>query len=146
MNPSPTGVRWNLGAYLEQHEITAYKLIKASGLHQNTVYALARGDYKAVSLETLAAVVRGLESLTGQPVTIGDVLEVVRDHPKPTKTRKPTAKARVRDLTAEASDDRALSRPRSATGGAIGLERPVSLTKGPSASELVVSERKARDR
>lgn len=145
MNITPTGVRWNVATFLEQHEITAYKLIKASGLHQNTVYALARGEYKAINLDTLAAVVRGLESLTGQTVSVSDLLEVVRENPKATRTRKTNPKARVRDLTAEASTDRALSRPKRATGGVIGLEQPVKLTPGPSGSEIVLSERKSRD-
>jgi DNA-binding Xre family transcriptional regulator len=73
-----TIVRWRLREYLEANEKTPYSLIKASGLTQTTVYAIAQGKTSEVRFDTLAAIIRGLEKLTGKQVSLLDILEVVR--------------------------------------------------------------------
>ncbi len=68
-------IRWTLKAYLQEHELSAYRLVQAADLSPTTVYALARGTHERVSLEVLDKVLTALERLTGKPVEIGDLLE-----------------------------------------------------------------------
>ena len=80
-----------LDEYLEEHDLTAYKLAqKVEGqVARGSIYALARGDVKRLDLGTLSAVMDALEELTGTPVTFGDLLErssaetaaILEDHP-----------------------------------------------------------------
>ena len=67
--------------YLDSHNVSAYRLAQetAGTLAPNTVYALARPTVKRVDLETLGEVMTALERITGQPVTLTDLLEVVAD-------------------------------------------------------------------
>jgi DNA-binding Xre family transcriptional regulator len=69
-------LRWRLDDLLKAASITPYRLHKESGLAMNTVYALARGESKQIRLETLEQLLPALEALTGQPVTLSDLLEV----------------------------------------------------------------------
>ena len=50
-------LRLNLGKYLEQHNISAYRVVQVSKLSPNTVYALARKPTKRIDLDTVSAVV-----------------------------------------------------------------------------------------
>lgn len=68
-------VTWKLRDYLNQHEVSAYALVKAADLAPSTVYALARGDQRRVDLVVLDKVLGALEQLTGQRATVGDLLE-----------------------------------------------------------------------
>ena len=68
-------LRLNLGKYLEQHNISAYRVIQVSKLSPNTVYALARKPTKRIDLDTVSAVLAGLESITGESVVLGDLIE-----------------------------------------------------------------------
>ena len=67
-------VIWKLRSYLDQHNVSAYALLKATDLAPSTVYALARGDQTRVDLGVLDKVIGGLEALTGQAVTFDDLL------------------------------------------------------------------------
>lgn len=71
-------VRWKVAEYLERHGKTPYALWKASGLNQGTAYQVATGKSEALRLETLEAIVLGLEKLTGERVELNDLLEIVR--------------------------------------------------------------------
>ncbi len=68
-------LRLNLGKYLEQHNISAYRVVQVSKLAPNTVYALARKPTKRIDLDTVSAVLAGLESITGESVQLGDLIE-----------------------------------------------------------------------
>ncbi len=68
-------VKWKLKEYLDSHKLTAYALTKSADLSPNTIYTIARGDTNQVRLETLASLLSGLRKLTGQEVSLGDVLE-----------------------------------------------------------------------
>lgn len=68
-------VTWKLREYLDRHEVSAYALSKSTDLAPSTVYALARGDQGRVDLVVLDKVIGALEQLTGQRVSIGDLLE-----------------------------------------------------------------------
>lgn len=68
-------MKWTLKDYLTQHDLTPYQLAKATGLSVNTIYPLARGEAQRVSLETLQTVLDALDELTGERVSVGDLLE-----------------------------------------------------------------------
>lgn len=72
-------MRWKVQQYLDQNQKTAYALWKASGLSKTTVYGITSGKLIRMDFETLAKVVKGLETLTHKRVEPNDVLEVVRD-------------------------------------------------------------------
>jgi hypothetical protein len=76
-----TKVKWAVGKYLNDHGKTPYAFMKASGLAQMTAYSIANGKGAAVHLDTLGAVITGLEKLTGLPVTLADLFEIVRPDP-----------------------------------------------------------------
>ena len=67
-------VTWKLRNYLDQHNVSAYALLKVTDLAPSTVYALARGDQTRVDLGVLDKVIGGLEALTGRAVTFDDLL------------------------------------------------------------------------
>lgn len=69
-------VRWKLHDYLQAHGLTVYKLTQAAKgkLSANGIYKLARGT-STVQLETLSALIEALQSLTGQAVSVADLLE-----------------------------------------------------------------------
>jgi len=79
-------VRWKLAATLKERGVTPYGLVKASGLAQATVYAIAQGKAQAVELETLTKLVAGIERLTGKPAAVNDLLEVARETPAPAQS------------------------------------------------------------
>jgi uncharacterized membrane protein len=68
-------LRFNLGKYLERHQISAYRVVQVSKLAPNTVYTLARQPAQRIDLDTVSAVLAGLETITGQPVPITDLIE-----------------------------------------------------------------------
>ena len=72
-------VQFTLKAYLEAHNLTAYRLAEAAQgrVSRGTVYALARGSAARVDLGTLGAVMTTLEELTGHEVTPADLLAAV---------------------------------------------------------------------
>jgi len=75
LTPLPVA-RWKLAATLEKRGRTPYALIQASGLARGTVYAIARGEAQAVELGTLVKLAAGLEKLTGELVSVSDLLEL----------------------------------------------------------------------
>jgi DNA-binding Xre family transcriptional regulator len=75
-------IRLNIGSYLEQKNITPYRLVKESGLAPNTVYNLARTPAKRIDLDTLGSIVEALTRLTGKTVTPNDLLEVIEEPPQ----------------------------------------------------------------
>lgn len=77
-------MRWRLKDYLQEHDLTAYALVRASNLAPNTVYSLARGNQNQIRLDTIAGVLGGLRELTGKEVALTDILvhEIVRE-PEP---------------------------------------------------------------
>ena len=63
-------LKLNLGSYLEQHNITAYRLVKEveGRVAPNTVYALARRPAQRIDLTTVGVLMKALEQLTGKKV------------------------------------------------------------------------------
>lgn len=79
-------VRWRLADFLEERSLTTYALVQAIGTtRMNTIYRIARRGQEPtrVDLPTLATVLDGLRKLTGEPVSIMDVLEYVPDPSEP---------------------------------------------------------------
>jgi hypothetical protein len=72
-------LRLNLGKYLERHNISAYRVVQVSKLSPNTVYALARKPSKRIDLDTVSAVLAGLETITGENVQLNDLIENIDD-------------------------------------------------------------------
>lgn len=73
-------VHWKLKPYLEQNTISAHKLALEAGISPPNLYTLIRGEgAKNVSRETLAKLIGALRRLTGQPVAINDVLEIIEE-------------------------------------------------------------------
>jgi DNA-binding Xre family transcriptional regulator len=72
MNEVP--VHWTVRPLLERHGISAYRLMKESGLAQGTVYRLVRGDTRSLNADTLDRVMTALRNLTKEKVEVGDLL------------------------------------------------------------------------
>ena len=82
-------IKWKLKDYLDTHDITAYKLIRRSGLASNTVYEMARGESESASLKTLETVIKTLSEMTREQVSLTDVVEIVEDEPTSKLEDKP---------------------------------------------------------
>ncbi len=65
---------------LEARGLTAYRVVQAArgSVSRNAVYALARGNADRVDLGTLGKLAGVLECLTGDRVTVGDLLTLER--------------------------------------------------------------------
>lgn len=76
-------LRLNLGQYLRNHDITAYRLVQEvqGKVAPNTVYALARKPAQRIDLDTVAKILQALGRLTGDRVGITEMLEEVQDTP-----------------------------------------------------------------
>jgi DNA-binding Xre family transcriptional regulator len=68
-------MKWKLKSYLEEHDLTPHQLALESKLSVNTIYPMARGKAERVSLQTLDKVAAALDELTGQRVSVCDLLE-----------------------------------------------------------------------
>ena len=68
-------VHFKLDDTLRRHKKNAAALIEASGLAKATVYNIVNNKAKAVELETLSKLIKGLHKLTGEEVSINDILE-----------------------------------------------------------------------
>ena len=72
-------LRMNLGRYLKDHGISAYRLVQEVGgsVAPNTVYSLARRPAQRVDLNTVGKILRALGQVRGEAVDINEVLEDV---------------------------------------------------------------------
>ncbi len=66
---------WKLKGVLAQHNITVYRLADVSGVPRNTLYNLVNKEPARVDLGTLDAVLSALDKLTGERVSVNDLLE-----------------------------------------------------------------------
>lgn len=133
-------MRWNLATYLKRHNRSAYALVRASGLARGTVYAIARGEAKAVELDTLAKLAAGLEALTGEPVAVGDLLEVVGGPAVSPEPNRAAGRAELERLLAAA---RETARVDHGEPGGLPPRRPVPLAGlGPTAAEVIAEGRR----
>lgn len=70
-------LRLHIKPFLERHRISAYQLARATRgrLSEATVYGMARRPLQRIDLNSVGTVIDALESLTGQPVTLLDLVE-----------------------------------------------------------------------
>ncbi|BDP43159.1 hypothetical protein DAETH_31280 [Deinococcus aetherius] len=70
-------LRLNLGRYLQEHDISAYRLVQEvkGRVAPNTVYSLARKPAQRIDLDTVAKILQALERVRGQKVEITEMLE-----------------------------------------------------------------------
>lgn len=71
-----TQIRVLLPELLAQHRLNRKQLAEGSGMRYATINDMYTGKRRP-SLDTLEAVMAGLERMTGRPVELGDLLEVV---------------------------------------------------------------------
>lgn len=78
-------LRLNLGQYLKEHGISAYRLVQEvqGSVAPNTVYALARKPAQRIDLGSVAKILQALARVRGEQVQITDMLE---DLPEPDLT------------------------------------------------------------
>lgn len=74
-------LRLNLGQYLKDHGISAYRLVQEVGgsVAPNTVYGLARKPAQRIDLGTVGKILQALGQVRGEAVDINEVLEKVPD-------------------------------------------------------------------
>lgn len=70
----PVPVKWTVRPFLKRHDLTAYRLMKETGLAQGTIYRLVNGETTTLNAETLDRVMTALRRLTGEEVQISDLL------------------------------------------------------------------------
>lgn len=127
-------LRLNLGSYLQRHQLTAYRLAQAveGRVSANTVYTMARKPAQRIDLSTVGEVLEALGRLTGQPVSITDMLEAAAP---------PTPAPGVDSLAALRLD------PNRPAFDASNLKtfrrhgRPVTPQPGPTAEEVIAQDR-----
>lgn len=123
-------LRLNLGQYLKNHGISAYRLVQEVGgsVAPNTVYGLARKPAQRIDLGTVSHILRALERVRGQRVQIADMLEDVPDTP-PAGPRPV-----LDDLLAQVPREDVSTFPRFRRDRE---RRPVPLGSGPSIAEMI---------
>ncbi|GBF07209.1 XRE-family like protein, component of toxin-antitoxin system [Deinococcus aerius] len=74
-------LRLNLGRYLQEHDISAYRLVQEvkGRVAPGTVYSLARKPAQRIDLDTVAKILQALERVRGQKVEITEMLEDTPD-------------------------------------------------------------------
>jgi hypothetical protein len=74
-------LRLHLKPFLERHRISAYQLARATKgkLSESTVYSLSREPQRRVDLNSVGVVIEALGEITGEDVTIQDLIETVQE-------------------------------------------------------------------
>lgn len=88
----------NLGKYLKQHDISAYRLVQAARgqVAPTTVYDLARGPVERVNLRTVSQLLEALSRVRGQKVAYTEIFEEVTE-----AAEEPTAPPTLEQLLAQ---------------------------------------------
>jgi hypothetical protein len=74
-----TMLYFNLKPYLDRHNITTYRLAKDSDITASTLYGLARKRTQNIDLATVSRIIDSLQRLTGNHVSITDLLENINN-------------------------------------------------------------------
>ena len=67
-------IKFTLKETMDHYQITQNALSVASGVRNNTISALRKGEAKVLTVEKLDALIIGLESLTGEKHTLESVM------------------------------------------------------------------------
>ena len=88
---TPYASRLTVREFLKSRGVTAYQVAAHTKGHlsRNAVYALARNQADRLDLRTLEKFALALEQLTGQPVTLDDLLVLERGIERPPKPQRP---------------------------------------------------------
>ena len=100
-------IRLRFGDLLRKRGITPNRLAQhGKNLSRNTIYGLANppADRVRVDLDVLAAAIQALEELTGSPIAINDVLEII-ETPEPHNPALIEALKTAKPLDLKALDD-----------------------------------------
>jgi len=88
-------VEWKLKEYLAEKKIPALQVEERAGMGRNTIYRIMRGNgVKLIDRQNLGRIISALSELTGQPVALTDVLELVND-PTPEQLEQQEAEKRL---------------------------------------------------
>jgi hypothetical protein len=128
--------RLNLNKFLENHAISAYRVVKETTgqLAANTVYDLAKRPAQRIDLQTIGQVLGALERITGETITINDLLEISPENPSKTIQALPQAPSFAL-LVANAART---AKPTKTTGKPKGSSQPVQIRGvGPSVVDII---------
>lgn len=121
-------LRLNLGQYLKDHGISAYRLVQEvqGKVAPNTVYSLARKPAQRIDLDTVAKILQALGRVRGEKVEITEVLEDVQE----TAPASPTLESLLAQLPPIDPATFPVFRrdPQ---------RRPIPLSSGPSITEMI---------
>jgi hypothetical protein len=126
-------IRLNLNKFLETHAISAYRVVKETTgkLAANTVYDLAKRPAQRIDLETVGQVVTALERITGETITINDLLEIT----DVVETSKTLETPNLAMLVANAVKE---AKPAKTSGKPSGSSQPIRIHGvGPSVVEII---------
>jgi hypothetical protein len=109
--------RLNLNKFLENHAISAYRVVKETTglLAANTVYDLAKKPAQRIDLQTVGQVLGALERITGKTVTINDLLEISPESPSnsnPASLQPPNFTALVANAARTAKSSKTTGKPK----------------------------------
>lgn len=124
-------LRLNLGGYLQQHQISAYRLASEvkGQVAPNTVYAMARKPAQRIDFDTVSQLLSALERLTGEKVGLMDVVDEV-EQPRELQTTHQTVETLLAHLPPADPSTFPVFRhdPK---------RKPVALGKGPSIAQMI---------
>ncbi len=129
--------RLNLNKFLENHAISAYRVVKETTglLAANTVYDLAKRPAQRIDLQTIGQVLGALKRITGETVTINDLLEVSPEKPSIKTSFESLQTPNFAALIANALKT---AKPTKTTGKPKGSSQPVQIRGvGPSVVDII---------
>lgn len=130
-------IRLNLNRFLELHAISTYRVVKETSgkLAANTVYDLARRPAQRIDLQTIGQVVTALERITGETVTINDLLEITPDEPGKALE---TSTFELPDLATLTANAVKMAKTTTRQGKPQGSSKPVTVRgSGPSVADII---------
>ena len=68
-------IAWKLKPLLDSRNVTRYALQKVSEVPMNTIRAMYEGNTTRVDFSVLDRIINALRSMTGEDITLADVLE-----------------------------------------------------------------------
>jgi hypothetical protein len=129
--------RLNLNKFLESHAISAYRVVKETTgqLAANTVYDLAKRPAQRIDLQTIGQVLGALERITGETITINDLLEISPENPSVKTNQESLETPNFAALVANAART---AKPTKTTGKPKGSSQPVQIRGiGPSVLDII---------
>lgn len=76
---SSVAVNFRLNELLEEEDKTAYALSKESGVSLTTLYKITKNRTRRVDMDTLNALLNGLNKLTGKVYEVSSIIGYTQD-------------------------------------------------------------------